>query len=208
LKYTLFFLKRRRHKVHSIDGSKQINEIHRGWTDEKAISCHAQKTLFVFERKLTMNSKYTAVATLVLAALATGNALAADPAAAKTRAEVQAELQAAQRSGNIVDAATGEKLNVLYPSRYPTQAAAGRTRADVAAELQVAQRSGDIVDAATGEKLNVLYPSRYPTQATAGRTRADVVQELFEARRNGDIVDAASGEKLNVLYPSRYPTKG
>ncbi len=112
-----------------------------------------------------MNSKYTAVITLALAALAAGNALAADPAAAKTRAEVQAELLEAQRSGDLVDLGTGQKLNELYPNRYPAKVAApSRSRAEVNAELREAQRTGDIVDLGTGKKLNELYPNRYPTK--------------------------------------------
>ena len=110
-----------------------------------------------------MNRKYTTVITLAVAALAAGNALAANQAVGKTRAQVQAELLEAQRTGDIVDAGTGQKLNELYPNRYPAKVtASNRSRAEVNAELREAQRTGDIVDAGTGQKLNELYTNRYP----------------------------------------------
>ena len=115
-----------------------------------------------------MNRKYSTVITLAVAALAAGNALAADPAAAKTRAQVQAELQEAQRTGDIVEGETSQKLNQLYPNRYPAKAVAqGKTRAEVNAELAEAQHTGDIVDGGTGQKLNELYANRYPAKVAA-----------------------------------------
>jgi hypothetical protein len=36
-----------------------------------------------------------------------------------TRAQVQAELSEAQRTGNLIDFETGQKLNELFPSAYP-----------------------------------------------------------------------------------------
>jgi predicted RNase H-like HicB family nuclease len=87
----------------------------------------------------------------------------------KTRATVQAELQAVQRSGDIVaDGETGQKLNELYPHRYPaaTATAQGKTREQVRAELREAQRTGNIVAGGeSGQKLNELYPNRYPAKA-------------------------------------------
>lgn len=45
-----------------------------------------------------------------------------DPSAPKTRAEVQAELLEAQRTGNIVSwDEQGLMLNELYPQRYPAR---------------------------------------------------------------------------------------
>ncbi|MDT4855472.1 hypothetical protein FQZ97_898260 [compost metagenome] len=84
-----------------------------------------------------------------------------------TRAEVQAELREAVRTGDIVaNAETGEKLNQVYPGRYTEAVAQGKTRAEVRAELIEAQRTGDIVaNGETGQKLNELYPNRYSAKS-------------------------------------------
>lgn len=67
-----------------------------------------------------MNRKHLSSLTLALAALAAGNVLAADPAASNTREQVRAELLEAQRTGDIISAGeTSQKLNELYPNRYP-----------------------------------------------------------------------------------------
>lgn len=61
----------------------------------------------------------TAIAiALALATLAAGNAIAAEPMTAKTRAQVQAELVQAQRTGDIMNS-EGQKLNQLFPNSYP-----------------------------------------------------------------------------------------
>lgn len=115
-----------------------------------------------------MNRKYLSTITLALAALAAGNALAADPAAAKTREQVRAELLEAQRTGDIVNnGEIGGKLNELYPSRYPAKVTTqGLTREQVRVDLFEAQRTGDIVsNGEIGGKLNQLYPSRYPAKS-------------------------------------------
>lgn len=137
-----------------------------------------------------MNRKTLSTLTLALAALAAGNALAADAAAPKTRDQVRAELIEAQRTGDIfAHGESGKKLNELYPSRYPAPAVVqGKTRAQVLAELAEAQRTGDIIaNGESGKKLNELYPSRYPAKASAqANTRAQVLAELAEAKRSGD----------------------
>jgi hypothetical protein len=58
---------------------------------------------------------------------------------------VVAELEEAQRTGNIVaQGNSGKLLNELNPSQYPAKAVAkGLTREQVVAELEQAQRSGD-----------------------------------------------------------------
>jgi len=93
-----------------------------------------------------MNRKYLSTLTLALAALAAGNALAADAAAPKTRYQVRADLAEAQRTGDIVaNGNSGKKLNELYPSQYPAKAVVqGNTRAQVLAELAEAQRTGPL----------------------------------------------------------------
>ena len=137
-----------------------------------------------------MNRKTLSTLTLALAALAAGNALAADAAAPKTRDQVRAELAEAQRTGDMVaHGNSGQKLNELYPSQYPAKAVTqGNTRAQVLAELVEAQRTGDIVaHGDSGQKLNELYPSQYPAKAvTQGNTRAQVLAELAQAKRSGE----------------------
>jgi hypothetical protein len=66
-------------------------------------------------------------------------------AQSKTRDQVLAELEEAQRTGNILaQGNSGKLLNELYPSQYPAKAVTqGLTRAQVVAELEQAQRSGD-----------------------------------------------------------------
>lgn len=138
-----------------------------------------------------MNRKYLSTLLLALAAVATGNVLAADASSAKTREQVRAELAEAQRTGDIVaHGDSGKKLNELYPSRYPAPATVpGYTRAQVLAELAEAQRTGDVpAHGDSGKKLNELYPSQYPAkQASAGVSRTQVLAELSEAQRRGEF---------------------
>lgn len=143
---------------------------------------------------------------LTLAAAA-GSALSQG---ALTREQVKAELAEAIRTGDIVgNGETGQKLNEMYPGRYPAKPVApGKTRAQVRAELAEAQRTGDIV--ANGEssrKLNELYPNRYPPKpVVAGKTRAEVKAELAEAVRNGEIiVNGETGLTARELSPGAYP---
>jgi len=88
-----------------------------------------------------------------------------DTSAPKTRAEVQAELLEAQRTGNIVSwDEQGLMLNEMYPQNYPPKPAGqGLSREQVMAELLEAQRTGNIVSwGDSGLMLNELYPQRYP----------------------------------------------
>lgn len=78
-----------------------------------------------------------------------------------TRAQVEAELVEAQRTGDIA-AADGNKLNELYPGRYPApQQGKAVSREQVLAELAEARRTGDI-PGPDGMLLKDLYPGRYP----------------------------------------------
>jgi hypothetical protein len=127
----------------------------------------------------------------------------ADQDSGKTRAQVQAELQQAERTGDLRDGDTGMKLSEMNPGRYAVVQTNGKTRAEVKAELQQAERTGDIADGETGLKLNQTHPSRYSAQnSESGKTRAEV-----KAERSGDIVEGETGLKLNQLYPSRYSSK-
>lgn len=83
----------------------------------------------------------------------------------RSRADVQAELEAARRSGDVVAAGeTGLKANELFPSRYPDRPTAmGRTREQVRAERMEARRSGELL--APGEAtltLRELHPGQFP----------------------------------------------
>ena len=146
-----------------------------------------------------MNRKTLSILSLAIAALAAGNALAADAAAGKPRDQVRAELADAQRTGDIVLAGSnselkGLKLNEINPSQYPTMMEVqGKTRAQVVAELAEAQRTGDIVLAGNnaefkGQKLNEIDPGQYPVKPVqVNKTRAQVLAELQEAQRTGNI---------------------
>ena len=92
------------------------------------------------------NARFSIIA-LALSSLVAGQALAADPATAKTRDEVRAEYLQAQRNGDvIVNGEIGLTARQLNPGLYPVQAsAAGKTRADVQAELNDAVNSGAVV---------------------------------------------------------------
>ena len=135
-------------------------------------------------------SSFSAIA-LAFATLTTGHAIAADTSAPLTRAQVQAELAEAVRSGDIfVGGESTLKMNELFPSRYPAKAVVqGKTRAQVQAELAEAVRTGDIVvSGASSLKMNELFPGRYPAKATVqGKTRAQVQAELAEARNTGKL---------------------
>lgn len=104
---------------------------------------------------------------LAIATFATGSALADGVSTGKTRAQVLAELEEAQRTGDIVVPGIpgGRKLNEMYPERYPAKSVPpGKTREQVIAELEEAQRTGDIIVSVEGgpRKLNELYPNWYP----------------------------------------------
>ena len=114
-----------------------------------------------------MRTTHAATIALLLTSLASGYALAAGTATqGATRAQVLAELAEAQRTGDIVDAQSGKKLNELHPNLYPAKAVSkGLTREQVQAELAEAKRTGDMVDAKSGKKLNELYPNLYPNRS-------------------------------------------
>lgn len=132
-----------------------------------------------------MKTATTQAIVLALSAWVSGHALAGNPSvrgyqpqdadtfvSTKTRAEVQAELIEAQRTGEITSTVAGQrgkKMNELYPDRYPAKPVIqGKTRAEVQAELVEAQRTGNIVSTIAGQsgkKLNELYPERYSAKA-------------------------------------------
>jgi hypothetical protein len=126
-----------------------------------------------FARRSIMNVKWMAplvsAVGFVLAAGMAAQAVAQmpDPSAPKTRAEVQAELLEAQRTGNIVSwDERGMMLNEMHPQNYPPKPAGqGLSREQVMAELLEAQRTGNIMAwGEPGRMLNELYPQRYPAR--------------------------------------------
>ncbi len=140
-----------------------------------------------------MNRTYASVITLAIATFAAGHALAADPVG-KTRAQVEAELLDAQRSGDIIQGESSQKLNELFPGRYAAKPVVqSRSRADVEAELAEARRTGDYVEGESSEKVAERFPSRYPAKPVAqSRTRAEVTAEVLQARRNGTLPTAGA----------------
>lgn len=130
----------------------------------------------------------------VLLAGAAGQAVAQmpDPSAPKTRAEVQAELLEAQRTGNIVSwDERGMMLNEMHPQNYPPKPAGmGLSREQVMADLMEAQRTGNIMSwGESGLMLNELYPQRYPPKpATQGLTREQVQSDIPKSRSAGSFM--------------------
>lgn len=125
----------------------------------------------------------------VLAVLAAGQAMAADPAAPKTREQVRAETREAIRTGDISDGGEiGCKRNELNPSQYPAKPApsGGKTREQVRAETREAMRSGQMSSGELGCPPVLVKPEG------PAKTRAQVKAERDEAIRKGEM--PASGE--------------
>jgi hypothetical protein len=78
---------------------------------------------YVKIHKATAPAKAAASRILGILAISFASAGIAHAAQGLTRAQVQAELLAAERSGDIVEPWTQMKLNRLYPSEYPANAA-------------------------------------------------------------------------------------
>jgi hypothetical protein len=142
------------------------------------------------------------VAICLLAAIA-GVASAQAP---RTRAEVEAELAAAMRNGEMLSPA-GIPYRNLRPDLYPQPAASTLTRAQVRADLASAIRNGDMQvagDSALREKD--LAPGNYPADpVVAGKTRQQVESELAVAIHNGDMLAPGElGVTERQLEPSYY----
>ena len=68
-----------------------------------------------------------------------------DAVSTKSRAEVQAELIQAERTGAMQDLDSGYTFKQEYPDRYPAaMTVTGKTRAEVKAELIQAERNGEV----------------------------------------------------------------
>lgn len=111
-----------------------------------------------------MKRHYTAALALATASLFAGQAMAANSQSSLSRAQVQAELEEAVRTGNVIVNESGLKLNEMYPHNYPEQQPVSTlTRAQVQAELDEAVRTGNIITDESGLKQNEIYPHLYPT---------------------------------------------
>jgi Domain of unknown function (DUF4148) len=102
--------------------------------------------------------------TLALLALSAGQVMAQNTGP-KTRAEVQAELREAIRTGNMLaNDDSGRMLNEVNPSAYPPKPSGpSKTREQVKAELEEAQRTGNMpADNESNLMLKDVYPNRYP----------------------------------------------
>ena len=165
-----------------------------------------------------MKTRLSVVA-IALSTLVAGHALAANPAAAKTREQVRAELAEAQRNGDMIaNGESGLRFNQVSPHLYPQATPVAKTRAEVQAELAAAQASGDLIAiGAIGVRFNELFPAQYAATRTAapavgavaqGKTRAEVRAELAEAIVNGEMIAVGEiGARFKDLYPSRYPAQ-
>ncbi|HSB22931.1 MAG TPA: hypothetical protein VLE94_07435 [Burkholderiaceae bacterium] len=98
------------------------------------------------------------------------NAMPDAVAHGRSRADVRAELNAAQRSGDILAAGeSGQKLNELSPSRdLRGSMLADKTRAQVLAELAEARRNGDLLVAGeSGLTQREVHPRMAPRAAAS-----------------------------------------
>jgi hypothetical protein len=125
---------------------------------------------------MNTTSKLTSAIALTIAALAAGNAFAAE--------------------------AGDRGLGLTNEFGHPVQSAASNTSRDaVRAEYLRAAAAGEVV--ASGDRASRLAA---PTVAQAsGTTREQVRAEYFRAVRQGDIVQSGDiGIKLNQMFPTQY----
>jgi len=122
-----------------------------------------------------------------------------------SRAQVVAELQAAQAAGTVPHGdldATRNAGTDTHPARGATSSA---SRAQVLAELAQAIRNGDIVVGDNDRTLAELDPSHYPLPVPQrGLTRAEVRSQLAEAIRVGDMPFGDEGKTMAEEFPQRY----
>lgn len=130
---------------------------------------------------------------------------AAQVHAGTTRAQVEAELAEAIRTGNMMaNGESGLTMRELYPGSYPAPAAAAAipvSRGQVKAELQDARSQGTTAIISEG---GMTSGDESPKMAM-GKTRAQVRAELAEAIRTGNMIaNGESGLMLNQVNPDRY----
>lgn len=125
---------------------------------------------------------------VAFSAFITGSAMAANTAL-MTRADVQAEMADAVRTGNVTVGESGQRMNEVFPNNYSAeQARSSTTRAQVQAELAEAIRSGNVVIGESGRRFNEVAPQNYQAQQNiASTSREEVRAELAEAAANGTL---------------------
>ena len=126
--------------------------------------------------------KITLVAAACLCALA--GVRADDGSAGRSRAEVVAELRAAQTAG-MLGVMNGEDSGSHWLSQRPAEG--GLTRAQVRAELAAARESGELA-ASISEHGATLFATAPP----GALTRAQVIAEMRAARASGEIAALTS----------------
>jgi hypothetical protein len=131
--------------------------------------------------KFSSLNKIASAATVTLAVFAAGSAFAQTGVSAdgaKTRAQVTAELRAAQASGEYAALNGGDyRVPFVVQATQP-----GKTRAQVQAELAAARASGEYAALNGGD-----YREAFPVQsAEPGKSRAQVRDELAAARVSGE----------------------
>lgn len=142
---------------------------------------------------------------LTLVLLLAGLAGAAS-AQQETRAQVESELAAAQRNGDMMaPGELGMTERQLRPDLYPSAPVVGKTRAQVEAETLAARRAGTLLEA-SGLREKDVAPGMYPADPkVAGKSRAEVQAELAMAMRDGDmLVPGDSGLTEAQLEPQVY----
>src|SRR5262245_25354200 len=107
-----------------------------------------------------VNATRNIIVMLMLAAVAS----AVSAQQGKTRAQVEAELAAAIRNGDMpTNGELGLRQREQRPDLYPSTPVAAKTRAQVEAELADAVRDGDMIAAGeSGVKEKDLRPASYP----------------------------------------------
>jgi hypothetical protein len=106
-----------------------------------------------------MKNAISMISVSAIALTVASSAACADPG--KSREQVQAELAAAQKAGDVIGP-SGFSPHKLFPSQYPTVATGqGKTREQVEAELAAAQKAGDVIGP-SGFSPRELFPGEYP----------------------------------------------
>lgn len=151
------------------------------------------------------------IASVSLLALVVASRTAhADPG--KTRAQVQAELVAAEKAGDVVEGEDGLTPRERFPWLYPASAdsAPAKTRAQVQAELATAEKAGDVVEGEDGLTPRERFPGLFPPEDANGPavTREQVRADLAAAQNAGEIPQGFAAIALRDLTPGRYSNFG
>jgi hypothetical protein len=113
----------------------------------------------------------------VVVGLASGQAVLAQQAPAKTRAQVTAECDAARKAGTVVEGECQYEM--------PKKAGSTKTRAQVRAECDAARKAGTVVEGECQYEM--------PGTPAWTKTRAEVRAECAAARKAGKIVEGECG---------------